>query len=125
MLESFLDLPKEPLIYEAGGVIFASALAGFSHSMRRMLYFIGRRGVWVLPYLGALLILLAVGLHAYASFFLLPFVELHGMEVLNDVYRFRFIALLAMLASSVLTVVGALSFWLMMTGVRVRARSAA
>jgi hypothetical protein len=125
MIDTLASLPKEPLVYEAGGIIFASALAGFSHAMRRMLYVIGRRGIWIFPYLGALLMLLAVGLHAYASFFLLPFADLHGPQVFLEVYRFRFIALLAMLASSILTVAGGLLFWLMMTGFSIRSRGAA
>ncbi len=123
MLEALDNLPKEPLVYEVGGIIFASALAGFSHAMRRMLAMIGRRGIWMLPYLGALLMLLAVGLHAYASFFLLPFADIHGSQVILEVYRFRFIALMAMLSSSVLTVVGGLLFWLMMTGFSIRSQS--
>ncbi len=119
MFEAFSDLPKEPLLYEAGGVVFASALMGLGHVMRRVLGVLGRRGVWMLPYGGALLMFAAVGLHAYANFFLLPFLE--GPAAQLEVLQFRFIALLAMLASSILAVTGALAFWFIVTGFRIRA----
>lgn len=118
MFEALRDLPKEPLLYEAGGVIFASALMGIGHVMRRVLHAIGKGGVWILPYTGALCLLGAVALHAYANFFLLPFME--GPDAHLHVYQFRFIALLAMLASSVLAVTGSVLFWLLVTGFRVR-----
>jgi hypothetical protein len=72
VLEALKDLPREPLVYEAGGVIFASALLGFSHAMHHLLRIIGRRGLWILPLLGALLVLAAVGLHGYAWYILMP-----------------------------------------------------
>jgi hypothetical protein len=117
VLEQFKDLPKEPLLYEAGGIIFASALMGLGHVMRRVLGALGRGGIWMLPYTGALLMFAAVGLHAYANFFLLPFME--GPAAQLEVLQFRFIALLAMLASSIAAVTGALAFWFMVTGFRI------
>ena len=122
MLEALKDLPREPLVYEAGGVIFASALLGFAHTMRHLLRIIGRRGLWILPMAGALLVLVAVGLHGYAWYILMPTVaagEAPGM--LQQVYRYRFIALIAMLVASLCTLAGALGFWLMFTGSRRKA----
>jgi len=117
MLETLREIPREPLVYEAGGIIFASALLGFSHAMRHLLRTIGRGGIWILPLLGALLVLVAVVLHGYAWYILMPTAaagEIPGM--LSEVYRYRFIALLAMLVASVLTLTGALGFWLMFNG---------
>ena len=119
MFDGLADIPKEPLIYEVGGIIFASALSGFSHVMRKMLGLIGRRGVWILPMVGAVLMLAAVGLHAYANYFLVPVME-PGSAVVRQVYQFRFIALIAMLVSSLVTLTGAGIFWLMFTGPRQR-----
>ena len=119
MFEGLSDLPKEPLFYEVGGIIFASALAGYAHTMKRLLYVIGRKGAWILPLLGAVLMLLTVGLHAYANFFLMPFVLIDGPQALLAVYQFRFIALLAMLASSAVTLAGALILWFWVTGSRI------
>jgi len=119
MLESLKEIPREPLVYEAGGIIFASALLGFSHTMRHLLRTIGRGGLWILPLLGALLVLVAVILHGYAWYILMPTAavgEVPGM--LGEVYRYRFIALLAMLLASLLTLSGALAFWLMFNGSR-------
>jgi len=82
VLEALKDLPREPLVYEAGGVIFASALLGFAHTMRHLLRIIGRRGLWILPMAGALLVLVAVGLHGYAWYILMPTVAA------GDVHRF-------------------------------------
>lgn len=118
MFDALSDIPKEPLFYELGGIIFASALAGYAHTMRRLLYVVGRKGAWILPMLGAVLMLLTVGLHAYASFFLLPFVQSEGSQILLKVYQFRFVALLAMLASSAVTLAGALVLWFWVTGSR-------
>jgi len=119
VLEAIKDIPREPLVYEAGGIIFASALLGFSHAMRHILRTIGRGGLWVLPLLGALLVLVAVGLHGYAWYILMPTAavgEVPGM--MSEVYRYRFIALLAMLLASMLTLAGALGLWLMFNTTR-------
>jgi len=119
VLEALKDLPREPLVYEAGGVIFASALLGFSHVMRHLLRIIGRGGLWVLPLLGALLVLVAVILHGYAWYILMPTAaagEVPGM--VQKVYQFRFIALIAMLVASLFALTGALGFWMMFTGMR-------
>ncbi len=120
MLEALKDLPREPLVYEVGGIVFASALMGFAHLMRVLMNLVGRKSVWLFPFGGAVLMLVAVGLHAYANFFLLPFVE-PGSDVIMQVYRFRFIALLAMLSASILTLAGTLVFWTVFTGSRRKA----
>ena len=70
-----------------------------------------------MPYLGALLMLAAVGLHAFANYLLLPAAATDPSALLA-VYRYRFIALLAMLSSSVVTVGGALLLWLKFAGHR-------
>jgi len=121
VLENLAELPKEPLVYEVGGIIFASALLGFTHVMRHLLRIIGRRGLWTLPLFGALLVLVAVILHGYAYYMLMPLAAPGdpGAEVvLRQVYKLRFIALLAMLLASLFTLGGALGFWLMFTGSR-------
>ena len=120
MLETLSELPKEPLVYEAGGVIFASALLGFSHVMRNLLRTIGRRGLWLLPLAGAVLVLAAAILHGYAYFILMPQVAPDAPDIIQQVYRWRFIALMAMLVASLLTLAGALGLWLMFTGARRR-----
>jgi hypothetical protein len=117
MFEGLAEVSLEPLLYEAGGVIFASALMGFAHTMRRLLYITGGSRAWLLPYLGAILMLVAAGLHAYASFLLLPAAATEPAALLA-VYRFRFIALLAMLSSSIVTVGGALLLWVRFAGQR-------
>ena len=122
MLDTLRDLPREPLVYEAGGIIFGSALLGFSHTMRHLLKTIGRGGLWVLPLLGALLVLTAVVLHGYAWYILMPTAavgEVPGMQ--QAVYHYRFIALLAMLLASLLTLSGALGLWFMFNGSRRKA----
>ena len=122
MLDTLRDLPREPLVYEAGGLIFASALLGFSHTMRHLLKTIGRGGLWILPLLGALLVLAAVVLHGYAWYILMPTAaagEVPGMQ--QAVYHYRFIALLAMLVASLLTLAGALGLWFMFNGSRRKA----
>jgi hypothetical protein len=122
MLDALRDLPREPLVYELGGIIFASALLGFSHAMRHLLRTIGRGGLWILPLLGALLVLAAVVLHGYAWYILMPTAaagEVPGMQ--QAVYHYRFIALLAMLLASLLTLSGALGLWLMFNGSRRKA----
>jgi len=119
MLEALREIPREPLVYEAGGIIFASALLGFSHVMRQLLRAIGRGRIWILPLLGALLVLVAVVLHGYAWYILMPTAaggEIPGM--LMEVYRYRFIALIAMLLASILTLAGAMGFWFMFNGWR-------
>jgi len=118
VLEGLKDIPKEPLVYEAGGIIFASALMGFSHVLRHLLRLIGRRGLWLFPLVGALLVLAAVVLHGYAYYMLMPLVSPDAPDVMRQVYRWRFIALLAMLVASLLTLAGGLGFWLMFTGSR-------
>lgn len=123
MLDALKEIPREPLVYEAGGIIFASALLGFSHAMRHLLRTIGRGGLWILPMLGAFLVLVAVVLHGYAWYILMPMAavgEVPGM--INQVYRYRFIALLAMLLASILTLSGALGFWLLFNGSRRKAQ---
>jgi len=122
VFETLKEIPREPLVYEAGGIIFASALLGFSHTLRYLLRTIGRGGLWILPLLGAFLVLTAVVLHGYAYYILMPTAavgEVPGM--LMEVYRYRFIALLAMLLASLLTLSGALGFWLLLNGSRTKA----
>lgn len=121
-LEILADLPKEPLIYELGGLIFFSALLGFSHVMKGLLKLVGRRGAWVLPYLGAIMMLAAVGLHAYANLYLDPMIKMGSLTAGHLVYQLRFVALIAMLASSLLTLAGAFVCWLWINGYRRRAR---
>jgi len=116
------ELPKEPLMYELGGLIFFSALLGFSHVMKRLLHLIGRRGAWILPYLGAIMMLAAVGLHAYANLYLDPLIRTGSLSAGQLVYQLRFVALIAMLASSLLTLAGALVCWLWINGYRRRVR---
>jgi hypothetical protein len=118
MLEGLSELSFEPMLYEAGGVIFASALMGFAHTSRRLFRLTGGGYAWLLPYLGALLMLAAAGLHAYASFLLLPAAATDPAALLA-VYQYRFIALLAMLSSSVVTVAGALLVWFRFAGSRI------
>ncbi len=117
MFEGLSELPKEPLVYEAGGVVLSSALLGFSHVMRLLMNTIGRRGLWTLPLGGAVLVLAAAVLHGYAYFILMPQV-VEFPAIMNEVYRWRFIALLSMLLASLLTLGGALGLWLMFTGGR-------
>lgn len=117
MFENLKELPKEPLLYEAGGIVFASALLGFAHVMRSLLKSIGRGGLWVLPLFGALLVLAAVILHAYANYMLLPLVA-ETPDVIRQVYRWRFIALMAMLLASLLTLAGSGGLWLLFTGTK-------
>lgn len=118
MFEALKDLPKEPLLYEAGGIVFASALLGFAHVMRSLLRTVGRGGLWMLPMLGALLVLAAVILHGYANYMLMPLVSSETPDVLRQVYRWRFIALMAMLLASVLTLAGSGGLWLIFTGAK-------
>src|SRR5678810_1099646 len=96
MVEGLKELTVEPLIYEAGGLIFAFALLGFAHTTRRLVALTGRTGLWVLPLLGALLMVVVVGLHFYASE-MYPLVHANDPDLLRAIYQFRFIALLAML----------------------------
>ncbi len=117
-LRNVSELSKEPLLYEVGGIIFAFALMGFAHTMRRLLYVIGRRGIWVLPYLGAVLMLVVVALHCYANFELMQRVGMGEAGALLRVYQFRFVALLALLSSSAVTLAGAIILWFWMTGFR-------
>lgn len=119
--ELWAEMPKEPLIYELGGIVFASALLGFAHTTRRVLVLIGRRGAWILPALGAILMFLAVGLHAYTNYAVMFTEDMNTTEGLLAVYRFRFIALIAMLAASGMTLAGALVLWFSLTGFRTSA----
>lgn len=117
MFDILKELPVEPLIYEAGGLIFAFALLGFAHTTRRLLDLTGRSGLWILPLLGALLMVVVVGLHFYANA-MYPLVHANDPDLLRAIYQFRFVALLAMLGSSILTLTGAAILWIWLTGLR-------
>ena len=125
MLRNVWELPKEPLLYELGGLIFAFALMGFGHTTRRLLYIIGRRGIWVLPYAGAILMLVVVGLHNYGSYTYGVMLArgLGGAETLLRLHQLRFVALVAMVASSAVTLAGAVVLWFWLTGSRINGSS--
>lgn len=124
MLRDAGELPKEPLLYEVGGLIFAFALMGFGHTTRRLLHVIGRRGIWLLPYAGAILMLVVVGLHNYGSYAYGVMLErgIGNAETLLRLHQLRFAALLAMVASSALTLAGAVVLWFWLTGSRLTHR---
>jgi hypothetical protein len=117
MFDLFSELPLEPLVYELGGLVFAFALLGLAHTTRRLLVLTGRRGLWILPLLGALLMVVVVGLHFYANA-LYPLVHANDPDLTRAIYQFRFVALLAMLGSSILTLGGMAVLWVWLTGLR-------
>lgn len=117
MFEVLKEFPVEPLIWETGGLIFAFALLGFAHTTRRLVTLTGRSGLWILPLLGALLMMVVVGLHFYAGV-LYPPMHANEPDLLRAIYQFRFIALLAMLGSAILTLTGAAILWVRLTGLR-------
>ena len=117
MFDILKELPIEPLIYEAGGLIFAFALLGYAHTTRRLLDLTGRSGLWILPLLGSLLMVVVVGLHFYANA-MYPLVHANDPDLVRAIYQFRFVALLAMLGSSILTLTGAAILWVWLTGLR-------
>ncbi len=115
MFDVLKELTIEPLIYEAGGLLFAVSLLGFAHTMRRLLYLTGRSGLWILPLLGALLMVVVVALHFYAAE-VYPLVHANDPNWMLAIYQFRFVALLAMLGSAILTLAGAGILWVWLTG---------
>lgn len=117
MFDLLKELTLEPLIYEAGGLLFAFALLGLAHTMRRLLVLIGRSGLWILPLAGALLMVVVVALHFYASE-MYPLVHANDPNWMLAIYQFRFIALLAMLGSAILTLSGTAVLWVWLTGLR-------
>ena len=118
-LDAILSIPRDYLVYEAGGFVFAFALLGFSYTSRRLLALVGRGGWWLLPLAGAVCMVAVVGLHFYANVWY-PMEHAGEPGLTADIYQFRFIALLALLGSSVSTVVGAAVLWALFTGLRVR-----
>ncbi len=119
MVELLREIPLDPLVYELGGLIFFFALLGFAHTTRRLLYLTGHGGLWLLPLAGALCMVAVVAIHFYANVYF-PLEHAGEKELMHAIYRFRFVALLAMLASSVATLSGALVLWMLFTGFRVR-----
>lgn len=119
MVEFIREIPLDPLVYELGGLVFFFALLGFAHTTRRLLYFTGHGALWLIPLAGALCMVAVVGIHFYANV-LYPLTHSGDPGLMKAIYRFRFIALLAMLASSIATVSSALVLWALFSGSRVR-----
>lgn len=119
MLEFLAEIPRDPLVYELGGLLFFFALLGFTYTTRRVLYLTGHGGLWILPAAGAACMLAVVGLHFFANV-VYPVLHAADPDLTLAMYRFRFIALLALLASSVATLVSAAVLWTFFTGVRIR-----
>jgi hypothetical protein len=126
MRELLGEIPLDPLVYEAGGLIFFFALLGFARTTRRLLNLTGGGWSWLVPLAGALCMIGVVVIHFYANvYFPLEHAAeppVHGAEreLSIAIYRFRFIALLAMLASSIATLTGAVILWMRFTGFRIR-----
>jgi ABC-type Fe3+ transport system permease subunit len=76
----------------------------------------------ILPLVGALCMVAVVGLHFYANVWY-PMEHAGDPGLTEAIYKFRFVALLALLASSVTTVLGAVFLW-MLRDARRRGRSA-
>jgi len=119
MLDALREIPPDYLVYEAGGLVFAFALLGFTYTSRRLLALVGRGGWWLLPLAGSLCMVAVVGLHFYANVWY-PMEHAGDPGLTAAIYQFRFIALLALLGSSVTTVLGAAALWARFTGIRVR-----
>lgn len=117
MVDALSEIPADYLVYEAGGLVFAFALLGFTYTARRLMALVGRRGAWALPLAGALCMLAVVGLHFYANVWY-PMEHAGDPGLTGAMYRFRFVALLALLTSSVTTVLGAVVLWMLFTGFR-------
>ncbi len=119
MVEALSEIPSDYLVYEAGGLVFFFALLGFTYTSRRLMALFGRGAFWLLPLVGALCMVAVVGLHFYANVWY-PMEHAGDPGLTAAIYRFRFVALIALLASSVTTVLGAVLLWMMFTGFRVR-----
>ena len=119
MREALAAIPLDPLVYELGGLVFFFALLGFAHTTRRLLYLTGHGGLWLLPLAGALCMVAVVGLHFYANVYY-PLEHVGDPGLYRAIYRFRFIALIAMLASSAATLASALLLWTLFTGFRLK-----
>ena len=122
MRELLGEIPLDPLVYEAGGLIFFFALLGFAHTTRRLLYLTGHGGLWLLPMAGALCMVAVVAIHFYANVYF-PLEHAGDRDLMHAIYRFRFVALLAMLASSVATLGSAILLWMLFTGFRIRGKA--
>src|SRR5262245_42302144 len=119
MGEALSAIPPDYLVYELGGLVFSFSLLGFTRTSRRLLALSGHGGVWVLPLIGALCMMAVVGLHFCANVWY-PMEHAGDPGLTAAIYRFRFVALLALLASSLATVAGAGLLWAMFTGLRIR-----
>ncbi len=119
MVEGLRELPLDPLVYELGGLLLFFALLGFAHTSHRLLALTGHGWLWLLPLAGAVLMLAVVGLHFYANIWY-PAEHAGDADLMLARYRFRFIALLALLGSSSFTVAGAVVVWTTFTGLRIK-----
>lgn len=119
MVDALSEIPADYLVYEAGGLVLAFALLGFTYTSRRLMALVGRRGLWALPLLGAACMVAVVGLHFYANVWY-PMEHAGDPGLTQAIYRFLFVALLALLGSSLSTVAGAVALWTSFTGFRAR-----
>src|SRR3989338_5289043 len=115
MVEALREIPPDYLVYEAGGLVFFFALLGFTHTTRRLLALLGRGWLWLLPLAGALCMVAVVALHFSANVWY-PMEHAGDPGLTAAISRFRFVALLALLASSVATLLGAVLLWTLFTG---------
>ena len=120
MIDGLRDLAFDPLVFEFGGLLLFFALLGFARTSRRLLALTGHGWLWLLPLVGAILMLVVIGLHFYANQ-LYPVLHYGEVDLRPAVYRFRLIALLALLGSSSFTVAGAVALWAAFTGLRIKA----
>ncbi len=103
--------PVEAVLYEIGFLLLAVSLMWYSSILRRMLKIIHERAIWLFPLLGAVFILLSVGMHAYAYLVLMPRLDwMRTVEEINTMttylLQWRMWALTSILLGGICSLLG-------------------
>jgi hypothetical protein len=75
----------EILLYETGVALLAVAMLSLGGVLRKLTTVVNKKqGIWVLPVIGALVLFVSLGAHAYASFTVFPSLEAQIKLLSND-----------------------------------------
>jgi hypothetical protein len=102
------SLPADALWYDAALFLLACAFFIYAIILRHLLALIGRKGFWVLPLLGSILLVAAALIHGFAAVQLSPLIPIDP-EIYKESMRLRSLSLLCLLGCGALS---ALAGWL-------------